>query len=434
MSFWASYLSFLGFLVGGGVAGTVAQEAGHLLCARIGSIRIRRMVMGWGPVLLRGRVGDVRVEARLVLLGGWVICAETASAPKRWAVALYFLGGVLGNIAVIGVAIWLHVVGAAPTVLGIPLILTPVGILVATQVFFIIVGLMSPLAYAALPKNKRYREGTTRPPIGSGSWASVRIAAHLARLNQRTSEVSHRKVWMTLRQELAGGDLTPEDEMRALDALISDRPAARRSIVIDLLLRPELDTWSQRALQLGPKVKTLVATRGTALVELGRYHEGKALLETVAFIDGAPLLDSVLSRMFLARAEHALGNAAAARSLIAQARAIARTGVRWPALAAWIALMERELREVRFRRWRAKWAYGRRSLKAQSKLSLPRVRLLEMDRAARSSSSRRQQARRARRGSSAGARAASVRLAGPTYCEGQLSTRRRKTAADNRDP
>jgi len=141
------------------------------------------------------------------------------------------------------------------------------------------------------------------------------------------------------------------------------------------VLRPELDLWSQRALRLGPKVKTLIASRGAVLIELGRYHEGKALLETVAFAEGAPLTDSLLNRIFLARAEHALGNAAAAGRLLAEARAIARSSFRGPVLTAWIGRIQREVRDMRSRRPRVRRPLGRRSLQAQVKLSLPRCRV-----------------------------------------------------------
>ena len=128
-------------------------------------------------------------------------------------------------------------------------------------------------------------------------------------------------------------------------------------------------------LRLGPKVKTLIASRGAVLIELGRYHEGKALLETVAFAEGAPLADSLLNRIFLARAEHALGNAAAASRLLAEARAIARSSFRGLALTDWIGRIQHEVREMQSCRPRVRRPLGRRSLQAQGKLSLPRRRV-----------------------------------------------------------
>jgi ATP-dependent Clp protease adapter protein ClpS len=134
--FWLVFLWWFGLF-----AGCAAHEAGHLLCARIGSIPIRQIVIGWGPVLARGRVGKLRLEFRLWPLDGFVMPAASATLPKRRAVVLYVLGGALGNIAAIGVVTWLHVVGAAPKVLhdtGMPLIFTQMGILIEMQLFFIV--------------------------------------------------------------------------------------------------------------------------------------------------------------------------------------------------------------------------------------------------------------------------------------------------------
>src|SRR5262249_14740555 len=121
------------------------------------------------------------------------------------------------------------------------------------------------------------------------------------------------------------------------------------------------------------------------LVELDRYGEGKALLQGLASIKGPPLLDAVLNRIYLARAEHALGNAAAARRLIGQAQAIARARARPPALAAWLRLIQRAEREMRSRRPRAQHRYGRRSLKAHAKVLLLGLRFRRADQTAPSS-------------------------------------------------
>jgi hypothetical protein len=190
------------------------------------------------------------VELRLVPIGSLVIGAESTNRPKRWAVPLYFPGGVLGNVGVIGVVVWLHVIGAAPSPpdVGMPPILTPVGILVTAQLFYIVMSLIAPIGYAAAPRLKPYREGTTRLPIGAGSLAFVRIAGQLARRDRLTNQNIRRKAWRAVRRELAGGDLTPEEEMHALDSLVTDGLlVAAGASVTDPALRPELDLWSQRA-------------------------------------------------------------------------------------------------------------------------------------------------------------------------------------------
>jgi hypothetical protein len=133
--------------------------------------------------------------------------------------------------------------------------------------------------------------------------------------------------------------LLPEEEMRILDALLTDG-----LIFADPTLRPMLDQWSLRAVQLGPEIKTLAGTRGAVLVELGRYQEGKALLEPLARADTTPPFDTLMTEIFLAHAEHALGDAGAATELMTRARAaIATQNLFRPNL---IELIERIQREI----------------------------------------------------------------------------------------
>jgi hypothetical protein len=334
------------------------------------------MVIGVGPTLMRWRVGGVRVEVRLVPVGSVAMCAASARMPSRRPVTLYLLAGVLANGAVAGAVVWLHLIVRAPSSpQHLPLILAPVSILIASQVLYGVLSLVAPFAYARSPQLMRYREGTNRPAIGTGSFTFVRIASLLACADRQTNPDKRRKVLVSVRRELARSNLTPEEEMYALDWLVTSGLTTGGMTVADPVLQPELDAWSHRALQLGPKVKTLIASRGAALVELGRYREGKALLEAVAFAAGAPLLDSLLNLIFLARAEHALGNAAAARSLLTKARAIARVSVVGPATTAWLGRIQHELRALRCRRSRARRFFGRRVLRRQRKVFLPGPRM-----------------------------------------------------------
>ena len=120
----------------GCVVGTIAHKAGHLLCAMIGSIPIDHVVIGSGPVLMRGRIWGLRVQLRQLPIGGLVMPAPFAKI-RRFRLAIFFVGGVLGNIAVIGVVAWLDAAGAAPRVLqniGGPLVLTQI-LLIATNLF-----------------------------------------------------------------------------------------------------------------------------------------------------------------------------------------------------------------------------------------------------------------------------------------------------------
>jgi hypothetical protein len=51
---------------------------------------------------MRGRIGGLRVELCRLPIGGLVMPAPFAKI-RRFRLAIFFVGGVLGNIAVIGV-------------------------------------------------------------------------------------------------------------------------------------------------------------------------------------------------------------------------------------------------------------------------------------------------------------------------------------------
>ena len=61
-------------------------------------------------------------------------------------------------------------------------------------------------------------------------------------------------------------------------------------------------------------------TRGSVLVEMGEYTAGMALLKSATTESTDPTIDLPLINLFLARAENALGNRAAAHAHLGQAR------------------------------------------------------------------------------------------------------------------
>jgi rhamnogalacturonyl hydrolase YesR len=90
-----------------------------------------------------------------------------------------------------------------------------------------------------------------------------------------------------------------------------------------------------------------VGSRGAVLVELGRHGEGKALLDTLVQADDTAPFDALMmSCLFLARAEQALGNPTAASELMTKVTktraAIAAHGEIDPALIGLIERIDRE--------------------------------------------------------------------------------------------
>ena len=98
---------------------------------------------------------------------------------------------------------------------------------------------------------------------------------------------------------------------------------------------------------VGPHIGTLLSTRGAVLVSLGRHEEGKALLTSLPRAsDQAPfdaMFDTLMNKVFLARAELTLGNGAVAQTLIADARGTAKAISDSPVVALLMARFELEL-------------------------------------------------------------------------------------------
>jgi hypothetical protein len=241
---------------------------------------------------------------------------------------------VLGNIAVIGVVAWLDAAGAAPRVLqniGGPLVLTQI-LAIATNLFPYRTSVDGAPAFSDGLQLLRLLLGwVTKLPVTSPAWFD--------RAERWTDEAVRRDIWQAWRRKLTQGDLLPAEETLVLDFLVTEG-----LIFADPVLRPELDAWSLRALQLEPQAMTLVGSRGAVLVEIGRYQEGKSLLETVLSADGTALFDLFMSRIFLARAEHALGNVAAAREFMMDVPVIHQTSAAGPAMTALVERIKNEMR------------------------------------------------------------------------------------------
>lgn len=349
----AAGLVLLGLLTGL-AAGIIFHELGHLTCAAVASIPVHRIVIGAGPLLWRGHLGEAWLELRLWPTAGRVdACPVMDCRWYRWA--LFLLGGVLGNLAVIGLVWGLYAVGAVTP--GANQVLLPV---ITVQVLM--------FAENIIPFSRRTCKtdgmqlaqllwtGTYDPAwlaeyrkahhallrgYGKGNMltitlASSRLLCHVAQfLNDRDARQEAREGML---RELYRGELSPEEKMWVLDALVTDALVSG-----DPTVRCHLEDWSRQALALRPDLPTLRGSRGAALVELGRCAEGKALLVPLAAPDQPNSFDSFMSRAFLALAEHRLGNAVAARQFVDAARVTAEAAGNGPRMTEMLARLEREI-------------------------------------------------------------------------------------------
>ena len=244
------------------------------------------------------------------------------------------LGGVLGNLALIGAIAAAAAAGAVADGADGPL-----RTIVLTQMFLIVMDLVP---HRGMVEGKKLasdglqlvhllwnaRQGLTdgvrlyramlapyaRPqasplPI---SPASSRLLCLMVQPKEWEDAAAMRTYMEALERELSSG-VTPEEELLVLDSLVTTGLTWGNPS-----LRPRLDQWSLRALQLGPHVETLRGSRGAVLVELGRWEEGKAVLAGLAAAEGS--FDAFMKQTYLARAEHALGNRASAEQLAGAAR------------------------------------------------------------------------------------------------------------------
>jgi hypothetical protein len=69
----------------------------------------------------------------------------------------------------------------------------------------------------------------------------------------------------------------------------------------------QADSWSAQGLALAGDIKTIQGTRGSILIELGRYHEGKEMLLPLTEA-GNEAIDIAVSCCYIAKADYFLGN------------------------------------------------------------------------------------------------------------------------------
>jgi hypothetical protein len=79
------------------------------------------------------------------------------------------------------------------------------------------------------------------------------------------------------------------------------------------------ERWSQQALEIQPENLTLKGTRGSVLVEQGRFEEGKVLLQEVYEKSEADI-DKGISALYLAVIAKEYGDSKAARRFATQAK------------------------------------------------------------------------------------------------------------------
>ena len=312
------------FLIVGLPLATIAHEVGHALCATLVGIPIRFVRIGHGAVILRGKIGRTRFTLRWLPMTGFAQPFPILIIQK-YKLALFCFGGALGNFAVIFLIALLDLLPALPDVVR-----ENMGAVVFAQLFLIVVNLtpyrlkkptaegvsatdgLSLARYLSGPSGvltangMRYSQmlapyNVVGSPPSLRTAASARIAHYLEIPERWTDAEARRDMRNALLREISATELPLSERLLVLESLVTTG-----LVTGDQAYRRELDQWSLMAMQLGPMIKTVRGSRGAALVELGRFEEGKSLLLQVA--DPAAPYDYFMGQFFLARAERGLGN------------------------------------------------------------------------------------------------------------------------------
>ncbi len=305
---------------------TVVHEFGHALCGRLAGMEIRLVSVGLGLTLGRWRKGETTFEWRIVPFGGFVKTYPAMIFEKRPR-ALFFSGGILANAAFAVALILLDETKTLPEALNLAL---------ETVILFQVI-------YAvgnAFPKQKaeRMTDGMRlwrlwRLPITSGSLTKEGLiySSALAAYGLHDRSFAHAAPRINLLYMLGidanqrkDADLLRQSVEAARRELERRPPAPEERFVLDILITNELlspglahphelERWSSRALELATDAPTLRGSRGAALVALGRFEEGKALLTD--FMKSQPgVAHAFLTQAFVTLAEAGLDDAEAART------------------------------------------------------------------------------------------------------------------------
>ncbi len=93
-------MSLLWIALGFGI-GLVVHEFGHAVAGWLVGIRIKRVTIGQGPAVLRGRLGGAEIAVNTFVVLGGSVESYPIDPYSRWRDLVFTAGGVLANMALV---------------------------------------------------------------------------------------------------------------------------------------------------------------------------------------------------------------------------------------------------------------------------------------------------------------------------------------------
>ena len=301
-------------------------------------MRVVAIIIGTGRIMASRQWRNTRIELRTFLLtGGMTFAYHQLRNPGKWRHALLLLGGVLGNLVVVGlVAVLLALLLAVQRSVN-PVIVTAGYAVITGQVLAILVNLF-PVSFrigssdgkqlVKLVVSKDFREQQLINRIALEDMALLDGERHEQQSMMECEKACElfpaHGLLLSVLIHLVGGVKGPRAAVEcyrdrapalALDTE-DDRAGAACAwlnvawhalLCADNDLLPLADELSKRAMAALPDTPVVQGTRGAVLVELGDHEAGLALLmPAIRRIEGRD--DRLCFVPFLAKGERARGN------------------------------------------------------------------------------------------------------------------------------
>jgi hypothetical protein len=312
----------------------ILHESAHLLAARLVGFSAFAVTIGSGPLLLRGRLGNIAVRVHALPMFG-VVWTRPVLEGLRWKGALFAISGLLSDALLLAGLLYL-----AGHRLGPPSSWDSLFAGLAFYQAVIIVANFFPLDFTAqgtkMANDGRqffsYLRGRRPAALQEHERNVIRYdpAFRLEDSWLMRCEVPMLTTMAEAQEDITGGRYTDgadkylgvigqPDIHPGEKAMLLDRIACMVLYHDVKVLLRAAEGWAREACELVPRSITLRGTLGAVLVERGSYTEGLMLLTPLTGAGNASV-DRTLSACYSAKALHQLGRTAEAQEHLRTAR------------------------------------------------------------------------------------------------------------------